>query len=49
MRFLPLIAALGCATVAGRDDYADYREVRLAEADDERRQAIAHYLTEHPD
>jgi len=49
MRFLPLIAALGCATVAGRADYADYREVRLAEADDERRQAIAHYLAEHPD
>lgn len=49
MRFLPLIAALGCATVAGRDDYADYREVRLAEAEDERREAIAEYLAEHPD
>jgi len=49
MRFLPLIALLGCATVAGRDDYADYREVRMAEAEDERRHAIAQYLNAHPD
>lgn len=48
MRFLPLIVLLGCATVAGRDDYAAYREVRLAEADDERRSAIAEYLSAHP-
>jgi len=49
MRVLSLIVLASCATVAGRDDYADYREVRLADADDERRHAIANYLSEHPD
>ena len=49
MRFLPLIVAFGCATVAGRDDYADYRAVRLAEGDGDRREAIAAYLGAHPE
>ena len=57
MRFLPLIALLlalgglgntGCATVAGREDYAAYRQVRLAEDDQTRLAAVARYLEEHP-
>ena len=58
MRFLslsgrPLVGvlalALGCATVATRDDYADYREVRLADDDDARRRAVSSYLESHPE
>ena len=53
MRFLPLTLAAGvlwsgCATMASRDDYADYRAVRLAEEPRDRSQATAEYLREHP-
>lgn len=43
------LAAAGCATVAARDDYADYRRVRLAEDDRERLVAVSDYLEAHPE
>ena len=46
--WLAVFLLAGCATVAGRDDYADYRAVRLADGADGRRRAIARYLQEHP-
>lgn len=39
----------GCATVASRGDYRDYRAVRLAADDSERLVAMSAYLDAHPD
>ena len=46
-----LIATLvsGCAMFAGRDDYASYRKVRLAESERSWLVAMRDYIEEHPD
>ena len=49
-RLVPLLALAltGCATLAPKDDYADYRQVRLAASPAERAVARARYLARHP-
>lgn len=52
-RLLALVAfsmLAGCAIIASKGDYRDYRQVRAAEGDDrERALAMARYVTEHPE
>lgn len=45
-----LVAAVasGCALFAGKSEYADYRQVRIAESDRERVLAMARYMGAHP-
>lgn len=42
-------AGMGCAAFVDKADYADYRDVRLAQNDAERLLAIQHYVTAHPE
>ncbi len=42
------VALTGCATLAPKDDYADYRQVRLAASPADRAVARARYLARHP-
>jgi hypothetical protein len=39
----------GCAAVASKSDYRDYRAVRLAHDDEQRLVAMQHYVDAHPD
>ena len=50
-RLLPLllVAALGCASFATRDDYAAYRAVRVAQGDEARLLAMQRYVEQQPD
>ena len=43
------LVCVGCASFAAREDYADYRAVRLAEGDEARLLAMQHYAASHPD
>lgn len=47
--WLGLVLASGCAAFATRDDYADYRAVRLAPDDEARLFALQRYASRHPD
>ncbi|MBN1654994.1 MAG: hypothetical protein JXA30_14590 [Deltaproteobacteria bacterium] len=40
---------IGCAVFAGKSDYADYREVRLAKDEQQRLLAMQQYTDRHPD
>lgn len=44
-----LLAASGCRVFAGKQDYADYRAVRLAQGDEARLYALQNYAAQHPD
>lgn len=45
---LVIVLAGGCSTFATHSDYAAYRSVRLAQNDDERMLAMAHYIEQNP-
>ncbi|HEX4351824.1 MAG TPA: hypothetical protein VHZ95_02900, partial [Polyangiales bacterium] len=45
---IALIFTPACVIFAGKSDYADYREVRLARDDNARALAMEHYVAQHP-
>lgn len=44
-----LASASGCAVLAGKEEYRDYRTVRLSEDDHARLLAMQRYLAQHPE
>ena len=43
-----LLLASGCVLLAGKSDYNEYRQIRVAEDEHERLVAMARYVTAHP-
>jgi hypothetical protein len=46
---LGMALSAGCSIFAAKDDYAAYRQIRVAQTDRERAVAMAHYIEEHPE